>query len=104
MQNLLRGLHHFRSGVFENQKELFTQLVQGQNPSVLFISCSDSRVVPALMMQTGPGRLCSNCATPATSCPRTVRVTEENRRPSSLPWPAWMCATSWSAAIRTAAR
>lgn len=57
MQNLLTGLHHFRSGVFENQKELYTQLVQGQNPSVLFICCSDSRVVPALMMQAGPGEL-----------------------------------------------
>ena len=57
MDGILQGLHHFRSGVFENQKELFTQLVKGQNPLVLFISCSDSRVMPALMTQSGPGEL-----------------------------------------------
>lgn len=57
MDAILQGLHHFRRGVFEHQKELFTQLVKGQNPLVLFISCSDSRVMPALMTQSGPGEL-----------------------------------------------
>lgn len=57
MRQILQGLHHFRSGVFENQRELFAKLVEGQNPSTLFISCSDSRVMPALMTQSGPGEL-----------------------------------------------
>lgn len=57
MDGILKGLHHFRSGVFENQKELYTKLVEGQSPSVLFISCSDSRVMPAMMTQSGPGEL-----------------------------------------------
>jgi carbonic anhydrase len=57
MKNLLQGLHHFRSGVFQQDRELYTQLVAGQNPNTLFISCSDSRVVPALITQSGPGDL-----------------------------------------------
>jgi carbonic anhydrase len=57
MKNLLQGLHHFRSGMFVKERELFTKLVEGQNPSTLFISCSDSRVMPALITQAGPGDL-----------------------------------------------
>lgn len=57
MKAILKGLHDFRSGVFEREKELFSKLVDGQSPSTLFISCSDSRVVPALITQSGPGEL-----------------------------------------------
>jgi carbonic anhydrase len=57
MDHILKGLHHFRNGIFEHQKELYTELVAGQNPRVLFISCSDSRVMPAMMTQSGPGDL-----------------------------------------------
>lgn len=57
MKDILQGLHHFRSNLFLRDRELFTKLVKAQNPSALFISCSDSRVVPALMTQTSPGDL-----------------------------------------------
>ena len=57
MQNLLTGIHQFRNNVFQAQRELFERLVSGQNPGVLFITCSDSRVVPNLITQTRPGEL-----------------------------------------------
>lgn len=57
MKGILQGLHHFRSGPFVRDRELYTQLVKSQAPSALFVSCSDSRVMPALMTQSGPGEL-----------------------------------------------
>lgn len=57
MKDILKGIHHFRSGPFKRDRELFNKLVKSQHPEVLFISCSDSRVVPALMTQSNPGDL-----------------------------------------------
>jgi len=57
MKKLVDGIHQFQSGVFGQQKELFSSLKSGQHPDAMFITCSDSRVVPNLMTQTGPGDL-----------------------------------------------
>jgi carbonic anhydrase len=57
MQRLLEGYSKFRSQVFPQHSKLFEQLTQGQNPQALFICCSDSRVMPEMMMQCGPGDL-----------------------------------------------
>lgn len=57
MQNLVKGVHHFQNQLFEQHRELFEQLSGGQAPSTLFITCSDSRIVPNLFTQTGPGEL-----------------------------------------------
>jgi carbonic anhydrase len=57
MQKLLQGIHRFQVSDFENQRALFETLKDGQRPDALFITCSDSRVVPNLFTQTEPGDL-----------------------------------------------
>lgn len=57
MQKLVSGIHQFQQTVFATQKRLFTRLKRGQHPVALFITCSDSRIVPNLLTQTDPGEL-----------------------------------------------
>lgn len=57
MRNLVDGIHRFQNLVFDQHKDLFEKLSEGQAPSTLFITCSDSRVVPNLFTQTEPGEL-----------------------------------------------
>lgn len=45
------------STYFKKNKESLLELVKGQKPKALFIGCSDSRVIPDLMLQTNPGDL-----------------------------------------------
>lgn len=55
MQKLIKGIKTFQKNVFPDMQPLFTKLKGEQNPEVLFITCSDSRVVPQLITQTEPG-------------------------------------------------
>jgi carbonic anhydrase len=57
MKRLLKGLRDFKSSYFCSHQDLFEQLSHGQHPRVLFITCSDSRIDPNLLTQTGPGEL-----------------------------------------------
>lgn len=57
MEKLLSGIHKFQADVFVPNREFFRKLVDGQHPQALFITCSDSRMVPDLICQTDPGDL-----------------------------------------------
>ena len=58
MQQLIEGVHKFRTDEFGNYRKLFRKLSQeGQNPHTLFITCSDSRVLAELITQSKPGDL-----------------------------------------------
>ncbi|WP_456432515.1 carbonic anhydrase [Nitratifractor sp.] len=53
-----KGHEYFRSVHFKDNEERFKKLVEeGQNPKALFIGCSDSRVMPAMITGCGPGDL-----------------------------------------------
>jgi len=58
MQKLVEGIHAFQKNYFARHKALFETLAEeGQHPETLFITCSDSRVVPTLLTNAGPGEL-----------------------------------------------
>lgn len=57
MRNLIKGVKSFSENTFPQQKEVFEQLKDGQNPHTLFIGCSDSRIIPNLITKSLPGEL-----------------------------------------------
>jgi carbonic anhydrase len=57
MDRLLEGHKRFHDEIFPSRREQFHLLAEMQNPQYLFITCSDSRVLPDLILQTGPGDL-----------------------------------------------
>jgi carbonic anhydrase len=57
MQNLVRGIHQFQTSYFASHRALFERLAAGQRPETLFITCSDSRVIPELITSAAPGEL-----------------------------------------------
>ena len=55
---LLARLRRFHDHTFPGVQQQFQDLVRdGQHPTILFIGCSDSRLVPYLLTGTGPGDL-----------------------------------------------
>ncbi len=57
VQKLIDGIHQFQLGTFLPLQGLFEQLAKGQHPETLFITCSDSRIDPTLLMNAKPGDL-----------------------------------------------
>jgi carbonic anhydrase len=57
MKRLLRGVHKFQKEIVGKQAEFYAELAKGQRPHTLFITCSDSRINPNLLTQTGPGEI-----------------------------------------------
>ena len=56
--DLLQRLRRFHDDYFPGVQGQFQSLMQeGQHPSILFIGCSDSRLVPYLLTGTGPGEV-----------------------------------------------
>ena len=57
MKNIFDGLTLFQQIAYPRHKELFERLAKNQAPQAVFIACSDSRVLPNLIVQSEPGDL-----------------------------------------------
>ena len=57
MRKLIMGIVDFRERLLPQYAEKFRDLALTQKPDALFITCSDSRVVPDLLASTHPGDL-----------------------------------------------
>jgi carbonic anhydrase len=57
VRKLIEGVLRFQNEVYPQHRELYQDLANGQSPRWLLITCSDSRVVPNLIAQVGPGEL-----------------------------------------------
>lgn len=57
MRELLEGAVKFMEEDFKEHEDLFKSLSSSQDPHTLFISCTDSRVVPNLITNSLPGEL-----------------------------------------------
>ena len=57
MRKLIEGIVEFREKMLPHYAKQFSKLALAQTPDALFITCSDSRVVPDLLASTHPGDL-----------------------------------------------
>ena len=55
LNNVFKNNEEWIKDKLENDTEYFDKLGQGQNPELLFIGCSDSRVTAEELMGLGPG-------------------------------------------------
>jgi carbonic anhydrase len=69
MKRIIDGLTKFQTEVYPGQRQLFERMAREQHPETLFLTCSDSRIVPDLITQTRPGELfiCRNAGNIAPS-------------------------------------
>jgi carbonic anhydrase len=57
MRRLVDGFGRFRAQHFDQDHELYDELLEGQHPEVMVIACSDSRTDPAIICGAEPGDL-----------------------------------------------
>ena len=88
MQHIIEASSTSRKEIFPSVKSSSAAWLSSQNPKALFISCSDSRLVPELVTQQEPGQLFvirnAGNIVPSFGPGRAVYP-----RPLSMPWLRW---------------
>ena len=56
-EQMIDGYRNFRAGDWHEERERWAELAEGQSPQVMVISCSDSRVDPAQILDVAPGEI-----------------------------------------------
>ena len=54
---LIDGYHRFRDREWQEERDRWSELAEGQSPKVMVIACSDSRVDPATIFDARPGEM-----------------------------------------------
>jgi carbonic anhydrase len=57
MKNLIEGARSFRSKYYYEHRDTYEKLTTTQKPHTLFITCSDSRIMPERLTSALPGEL-----------------------------------------------
>ncbi len=57
VKRLVDGYGRFRGEVYPAMESLYRSLAGGQQPEALFITCADSRIDPARLLQVDPGSI-----------------------------------------------
>lgn len=57
LDNLLEGYRRFRSSGWSPNRERWARLSEGQQPEVMIVACSDSRVDPSQIFDVDPGEI-----------------------------------------------
>lgn len=57
LEKMLTGYQSFREKYAVGEGAIMHQLASGQSPNVMIVACCDSRVDPALLLQSDPGEL-----------------------------------------------
>lgn len=55
--DMIEGYRRFRNGGWQEQRDRWNELAEGQSPKVMVIACSDSRVEPSQIFDTNPGEI-----------------------------------------------
>ncbi len=55
--DMIDGYRRFRNGGWQQQRQRWGELAEGQSPKVMVIACSDSRVEPSQIFDTNPGEI-----------------------------------------------
>ena len=56
-RDLLQGYRRFRGREWQEERDRWSELAEGQSPKVMVIACSDSRVDPASIFDARPGEM-----------------------------------------------
>ena len=76
VKSLIAGFTDFKKDFFGNDKSFYEKLAKrGQKPKTIIISCSDSRVDPAILFGARPGDLFLNYQRGSKLLLKFLRVT-----------------------------